>query len=78
MRLVKPSLTTLLDRKETKPMEPLEVILDKIFKKLDRAERTIHVIDCIAGFNSVSEREKLEQIKAAIAAYYDTLKGERT
>ncbi len=55
-------------------MDPLEIMLDRIFKKLDRAERTIHVIDCIVGFNSVSESEKLEQIKAAIAAYYDTLK----
>ncbi len=55
-------------------MEPLEIILDRIFKKLERAERTLHVVDCIAEFNSVSEHDRLEQIKAAIAAYYGEAK----
>ncbi len=51
-------------------MEPLEIMLGRIFKKLECAERTIHVIDCIVEFNSVSEHDRLEQIRAAIRAYY--------
>ncbi len=64
----------LLPRKE-RIVEPLEIILDRIFKKLERAERVVHTIDCIVEMSSIPEHDRLEQIRTAISAWYEKPKG---
>ncbi len=56
-------------------MDTLETAVDRIFKKLDRAERVIRTISCISEFTSVPEHERLEQVKAALSAYFGNKEG---
>ncbi len=52
----------------------MENLIDRIIKKLERAERTIQVLGCLAELESFSEHERMVQIRAALSAYYETAK----
>ncbi len=49
-------------------------LVERVIKKLERAERTIQVINCLVELDSFSEHERLAQIKGAVEAYYESIK----
>ncbi len=55
----------------------MQELIDGVIKKLERAERVIQVIDCLAELESFSEHERFLQVKAALAAYFRSSESER-